>query len=71
MLKLTDDIQNRLTFAYRGYELELRRVFSWWQVGMYPRSADLPILSRSEFFARDEDRAIAHAKKRIDWALLA
>ena len=70
MLKPTEDIQNRLTLAYRGYDLELTRAFSGWLVGMYPRSADLPILSRNQFIARDENRAVAQAKKRIDWVLL-
>ena len=70
MLKPTEDIRNRLTLAYRGYDLELTRAFSGWLVGMYPRSADLPILPRNKFLARDENRAVAQAKKRIDWALL-
>jgi hypothetical protein len=48
--------------AYRGYDLELTRAVSGWLVGMYPRSADLPILSRNSFFARDENRAVAQAK---------
>jgi hypothetical protein len=69
MLKPTEDLRHRLTFAYRGYDLELTRALSGWQVGMYPRSADLPILSRNNFIARDENRAVAQAKKRIDWAL--
>jgi hypothetical protein len=56
--------------AYRGYDLELTRAVSGWLVGMYPRSAGLPILSRNSFFARDENRAVAQAKKRIDWVLL-
>ena len=29
---------------YRGYDLEVRRAPSGWRVGIYPRSADLPIL---------------------------
>jgi hypothetical protein len=71
MLKPTDDIRNRLTLTYRGYDLEIRRALSGWQVGMYPRTADLPILSRSDFIARDEGCAIDQARKRIDWALLS
>jgi hypothetical protein len=31
--------------VYRGYDLEVRRAPSGWQVGIYPRTADLPILS--------------------------
>jgi hypothetical protein len=71
MLKPTEDIRNRLTFTYRGYDLEISRALSGWQVGMYPRSADLPILSRNDFVARDEGSAIDQARKRIDWALLS
>ena len=70
MLKPTEDIRNRLTFAYRGYDLEVTRALSGWLVGMYPRTADLPILAQNNFIARDESRAVAQAKKRIDWALL-
>lgn len=71
MLKATDDIRNRLTFTYRGYDLEIKRALSGWQVGMYPRTADLPILSRSDFLARDEGVALDQARKRIDWVLLS
>jgi hypothetical protein len=56
--------------TYRGYYVELTRASSGWLVGVYPRQPDLPILSRSDFFARDEDGAIHQARKRIDWALL-
>jgi hypothetical protein len=73
MLKLyaTDAVRNRITLSYRGYDLELTRAPSGWRIGMYPKSADLPLLSRSEFFARDEDGAVVQAKKRIDWVLLS
>lgn len=71
MLKPTDDVRNRMTFTYRGYDLELKRALSGWQIGMYPRCADLPILSRSDFFARDERGGLDQARKRIDWALLS
>ena len=43
--------------VYRGYDLEVRRAPSGWQVGIYPRTADLPILSRCEIFAPDPDRS--------------
>ena len=73
MLKLdaTDAVRNRISLTYRGYDLELTRAPTGWLVGVYPRSADLPILSRSDFVARDEDRAVVQAKKRIDWVLLS
>jgi hypothetical protein len=57
-------VQSKL--VYRGYDLEVRRAPSGWQVGIYPRSADLPILSRSEIFAPDPDEAVVMAKGRVD-----
>jgi hypothetical protein len=36
--------------------------------GIYPRSADLPILSRCEIFAADPDEAVVMAKGRVDRA---
>jgi hypothetical protein len=73
MLKLyaTDAVRNRISLTYRGYDLELTRAPTGWLVGVHPRSVDLPILSRSDFVARDEDRAVVQAKKRIDWVLLS
>jgi hypothetical protein len=52
MLKPTEDIGNRLTLAYRGYDLELTRAVSGWLVGMYPRSAERDRIARDE---RDTD----------------
>jgi hypothetical protein len=54
--------------VYRGYDLEVRRATSGWQVGIYPRTADLPILSRCEIFAPDPDEAVVMAKGRVDRA---
>jgi hypothetical protein len=54
--------------VYRGYDLEVRRAPSGWQVGIYPRTADLPILSRCEVFAPDPDEAVVMAKGRVDRA---
>jgi hypothetical protein len=59
-------LQSKL--VYRGYDLEVRRASSGWQVGIYPRSADLPILSRCEIFAPDPDEAVVMAKGRVDRA---
>ena len=53
---------------YRGYDLEVRRAPSGWQVGIYPRAIDLPILSRCEIFAPDLDEAVVMAKGRVDRA---
>src|SRR5262249_32430483 len=54
--------------VYRGYDLEVRRAASGWQVGISPRSADLPILSRCEILASDPDEAVVMAKGRVDRA---
>jgi hypothetical protein len=53
MLKLyaTEAIRNRFTLTYRGYDLEVTRAPSGWLVGVYPRTADLPILRRNDFYA--------------------
>ena len=32
--------------VYRGYELAIKRAPSGWRVGIYPRTADLPITAR-------------------------
>ena len=37
-----------------------------WRVGIYPRTADLPILSRCEVIAVDQHEALVMAKHRID-----
>jgi hypothetical protein len=59
-------LQSKL--IYRGYDLEVRRAPAGWQVGIYPRSADLPILSRCEILAPDPDEAVVMAKSRVDRA---
>ena len=59
-------LQSKL--VYRGYDLEVKRAPSGWRVGIYPRTADLPILRRCEVFARDQDEAVVVAKSRIDGA---
>jgi hypothetical protein len=41
-----------------------------WRVGIYPRTADLPILGRCEVFAADPDAAVVIAKERVDGANL-
>ena len=51
---------------YRGYNLEVRRAASGWRVGIYPRTADLPILSHCEVAALDQDEAVVMAKDRVD-----
>ena len=51
---------------YRGYQLEVRRAPSGWRVEIYPRTADLPILSRCEVIAIDQPEALIMAKHRVD-----
>jgi hypothetical protein len=51
---------------YREYQLEVRRAPSGWRVGIYPRTADLPILSRCEVIALDHQEALLMAKDRVD-----
>ena len=65
------EARSRFTLIYRGYHLEVTRAPSGWFVGVYPRSADLPILSRSDFYASDQDKAAVQARDRVDWALLS
>jgi hypothetical protein len=60
-------LQDRL--VYRGYRLEVRRVPAGWRVGIYPRTADLPILSRCEVIALDQREALVMAKHRVDGAI--
>ena len=50
-------VQSKL--LYRGYQLEVRRAPSGWRVGIYPRTADLPILSRCEVIAVGPSRGVA------------
>ena len=40
-------LQSKL--VYRGYDLEVKRAPSGWRVGIYSRTADLPILSGARF----------------------
>ena len=73
MLKLYDmeTVRRPITLTYRGYDLELTHASAGWWVRVYPRSADLPILRRNNFFSGDEDNAVIQAKTRIDGALIS
>ena len=61
--------KRQFTVVYRGYHLDLTRAPSGWCVGVHPKTADLPIISRSEVFADDPNQAIVEAKGRIDGVL--
>ena len=57
------------TLLYRGYDIEVSRAPSGWRVGVYPRTADLPILRCGKAYACDQDAAVIEAKRRVDGAL--
>ena len=59
----------QFTVVYRSYDLDVARALSGWRVGVHPKTADLPILGRSEVYAHDQDEAVVEAKGRIDGAL--
>jgi len=59
------------TLAYRGYELDVARQVSVWQVGIHPRHPDLPLLRYCQVRSHNEDEAVLAAKQRVDAALLS
>ena len=61
--------RRQFTVVYRGYDLDVTRAPSGWCVGVHPKTADLPIIGRSEVLADDQDQAVVGAKGRIDGAL--
>ena len=61
--------RRQFTVVYRGYDLDVTRAPSGWRVGVHPKTADLPIIGRSEVYADDQDQAVVEAKGRIDGAL--
>ena len=58
-----------LRVLYRGYDIEVTRAPAGWRVGVYPRTADLPMLRRSEVYAGDPERAVVEDKDRVDGVL--
>jgi hypothetical protein len=70
MLRINSIARPQFTVIYRGYDIEVARAPFGWRAGVYPRTADLPILRRSEVFACDQDTAVVEAKDRVDGALL-
>jgi hypothetical protein len=61
--------RRQFTLVYQGYDLDVTRVACGWSIGVHPKSANLPIIGRSEVFAHDQDEAVIEAKVRIDGAL--
>ena len=66
---LTSHATATFTVLYRGYDIEVSRAPSGWRAGVYPRSADLPILRRCEIQAGDQDEAVIEAIDRVDGVL--
>ena len=56
------------TYRYRGYDIVPMWQWSSWCTGIYARSPDLPIMSRSTLatMAPEKDKAVAEAKQCID-----
>ena len=69
MLMLAPYETATFTVLYRGYDIEVSRAPSGWRAGVYPRSADLPILRRCEIQACDQDAAVIEAMDRVDGVL--
>jgi hypothetical protein len=66
---LRAEVRTTFTIVYRGYAIEVSRGPTGWRAGVYPRSADLPILCRNEVQTSDQDETVIEAMDRIDWVL--
>ena len=66
---LRAEVRATFTVVYRGYDIEVSRGPTGWRAGVYPRSADLPILYRSEVQTSDQEEAVIEAMGRIDGVL--
>jgi hypothetical protein len=64
---LRAEVRATFTVVYRGYDIEVSRGPTGWRAGVYPRSADLPILN--EVQTSDQDEAVIEAMDRIDGVL--
>src|SRR5262245_63532195 len=66
------NLRSRCSHVYRAVpRLRHRGIArtSGWRAGVYPRSADLPILCRNEVHACDQDEAVIEAMDRVDGVL--
>jgi len=54
------------TLGYRGYDLDVAREVSLWQVGIHPRQPELPIIRRCQVQSYNQDEAVLEAKRRVD-----
>ena len=64
---LRAEVGATFTVVYRGYDIEVSPGPTGWRAGVYPRSADLPILN--EVQTSDQDGAVIEAMDRIDGVL--
>ena len=60
------EVRDTFTVVYRGYYIEVSRGCIGWRAGVYPRSADLPILYRNEVQTSDQDEAVIEAMDGSD-----
>ena len=58
------------TLGYRGYDLEVAREVSVWQVGIYPRHPELPMPRHCQVRSYNSDEAVLEAKRHVDALLL-
>jgi hypothetical protein len=58
------------TLGYRGYDLEVARTPAFWEVGIFPMHADLPVLGRCQVYSHGPDEAVLEAKRLVDSVLL-
>ena len=66
-LTATADLKSwHYTLGYRGYDLDVVREVSLWQVGIHPRKPELPIVHRCEVRSHNQEEAVLEAKRRVD-----
>jgi hypothetical protein len=58
------------TLDYRGYDLDVAREVSIWQVGIHPRHPELPIPRRCHVDSHNRDEAVLEAKRRVEALLV-
>ena len=69
MYKIVEASALKLRLRYPGYTIEVCPDRSGWRAGVFPSSADLPILYRSDLHADDQDEAVIEAMDRVDGVL--
>jgi len=69
MYKIVEASALKLRLRYPGCTIEVRPDRSGWRAGVFPSSADLPVLYRSDLHADDQDEAVIEAMDRVDRVL--